>query len=244
MWDIKNSMKINKLYSDNFNKNGYIIIKNFLSEKINNSFRNALIYNYKTYLDKKINKKNISEIIAKYELENNWDKLYYAFKKFSNSSQFKIVSNKLKKFIELNFKKKNRLINNALGLAIKKSNRTSYNWHQEKPYYKNISTLHFQFPIMRSCTRKNGTMSVLTGSHKLGFIKKIKSDQLHKKSVYSYIPRNINVITKKFSEKFINMKLGDLVMFDENVIHKSNINRTNKIRFVGIIRHQLLGDLR
>ncbi len=57
MWGIKNNMKINKLYSDNFNKDGYIIIKNFLSEKINNSFRNALIYNYKTNLDKKINKK-------------------------------------------------------------------------------------------------------------------------------------------------------------------------------------------
>ena len=96
---------------------------------------------------------------------------------------------------------------------------------------------------MNSCTRRNGTMSVLSGSHKLGFIKKIKSDQLHKKSVYSYIPSNINVIAKKFSEKFIYMKLGDLVMFDENVIHKSNINSTNKIRFVGIIRHQLLGDL-
>lgn len=53
----------------------------------------------------------------------------------------------------------------------------------------------------------------------------------------------INVIAKKFSEKFIYIKLGDLVMFDENVIHKSNINSTNKIRFVGIIRHQLLGDL-
>ena len=74
MSDIKNNMKINKLYSDNFNKDGYIIIKNFLSAKINNKFKNALINNYKTHLDKKINKKNISEIISKYELENNLKK--------------------------------------------------------------------------------------------------------------------------------------------------------------------------
>ena len=243
MSDIKNNMKINKLYSDNFNKDGYIIIKNFLSAKINNKFKNALINNYKTHLDKKINKKNISEIISKYELENNWEKLYYAFKKFSNSTQFRIVSNKIKKFIELNLKKKNRLINNSLGLAIKKSNRTSYKWHQEKPYYKNISTLHFQFPIMHSCTRRNGTMSVLRGSHKLGFIKEIKKDQKHDKSVYSYIPKNIKKIVKKFNEKFINMHLGDMVMFDENIIHKSNVNNSNKVRFVGIIRHQILNPI-
>jgi ectoine hydroxylase-related dioxygenase (phytanoyl-CoA dioxygenase family) len=96
---------------------------------------------------------------------------------------------------------------------------------------------------MYDCARKNGTMSVLTGSHKLGFIKKIAKDQKHKKSVYSYTPVNINRIIKKFKEKFINMRLGDIVMFDENIIHKSNKNSSNKIRFVGIIRHQLLNQL-
>ena len=53
----------------------------------------------------------------------------------------------------------------------------------------------------------------------------------------------VNRIIKKFKEKFINMRLGDIVMFDENIIHKSNKNSSNKIRFVGIIRHQLLNQL-
>jgi hypothetical protein len=39
------------------------------------------------------------------------------------------------------------------------------------------------------------------------------------------------------------MRLGDIVMFDENIIHKSNINSSSKIRFVGIIRHQLLNKI-
>ena len=33
---------------------------------------------------------------------------------------------------------------------------------QEKPYYKNIDTIHFQFPAFEY--KKNGTMSVLEGS--------------------------------------------------------------------------------
>lgn len=73
--------------------------------------------------------------------------------------------------------------------------------------------------------------------------KEIKKDQKHDKSVYSYTPTNIKKFIKKFNEKFINMKLGDIVMFDENIIHKSNVNSSNKIRFVGIIRHQILNPL-
>ena len=45
--------------------------------------------------------------------------------------------------------------------------RISYDWHQEKPYYSDITTIHFQFPILNQCTKKNGTMSVLSGSHKI-----------------------------------------------------------------------------
>lgn len=106
MLDTKNKMKISKLYLKKFNKNGYVIIKNFLNNKINNKFKIALINNYKRYLDKRINKNNINQIIAKYELESKWDQLYYAFKKFSNSKEFKTISNKLKIFIEINLKKK------------------------------------------------------------------------------------------------------------------------------------------
>ena len=131
-------------------------------------------------------------------------------------------------------------MNAGLNIGIKDSKRTAYGWHQEKPYYKNISTIHFQFPILNAFSKKNGTMSILSGSHKLGFIKKTITNQQHKKSVYSYIPKDIRKIEKKFVEKSIIMKLKDIVVFDENVLHRSNKNLTNKIRFAGTVRYQII----
>jgi hypothetical protein len=50
------------------------------------------------------------------------------------------------------------------------------------------------------------------------------------------VPKKINIFKKKYPEKYINLNLGDVCIFDENLIHKTNKNITNKIRFAGIIR--------
>ena len=84
--------------------------------------------------------------------------------------------------------------------------------------------------------KKNGTMSVLVGSNKLGLVKKTYNKKLSKKSINSFIPKNINKIKKQFSEKFINMNLKDIILFSENILHKSNKNISNQIRFAGIVR--------
>jgi hypothetical protein len=36
------------------------------------------------------------------------------------------------------------------------------------------------------------------------------------------------------------MNIKDIVVFSENVLHRSNKNLTNKIRFAGTIRHQII----
>ena len=41
---------------------------------------------------------------------------------------------------------------------------------------------------------------------------------------------------KYFKEKFLNMNVSDVCIFHEHLIHRSNINKTNKIRFAGINR--------
>ena len=45
---------------------------------------------------------------------------------------------------------------------------------------------------------------------------------------------------KYFKEKFLNMNIGDVCIFHENLIHRSNINKTNKVRFAGINRQQAI----
>ena len=235
-------MKKKLLYKKNFIKNGYVIIRNFLKKSEIKKLKKDLINNYKKHLNKNITQANINYTITKYEKDKRWDELYYAFKKYNRSEIFKEISKRLSKLtpILIEKKKKTKLINAALNIGIKDSKRTAYGWHQEKPYYKNISTIHFQFPILNAINKKNGTMSMLSGSHKLGFIKKTITSQQHKKSVYSYIPKDIKKIEKKFVEKSIIMKLKDIVVFDENVLHRSNKNLTNKIRFAGTVRYQII----
>ena len=83
-------------------------------------------------------------------------------------------------------------------------------------------------------------MSVLEGSHQMGRIENINYKRKNKNSVYSYVPKKINHFKKIYKEKFINLKLGDVCIFHQNIIHRSNINITKKVRFAGIVRLAVL----
>jgi len=123
-----------------------------------------------------------------------------------------------------------------MAIGIKNSKRTAYKWHQEKPYYIDLETIHFQFPALGICNKKNGTMSALKGSHSLGFQKNLNNYKLHKKAINSFVPKNINKFKKKFKEEHVNLNKHDLVIFNQCLIHKTNNNKTNKIRFAENIR--------
>jgi ectoine hydroxylase-related dioxygenase (phytanoyl-CoA dioxygenase family) len=189
------------IINNQFNRSGFVVIKNFIKKNESNLFEKKLFKIYGNILKIKINKKNIHSIISQHEKNKNYE-----------------------------------FINSGVAIGIKKSKRTAYNWHQEKPYYKKINTLHFQFPILNPVNIKNGTMSVLKGSNKLGFLKEVSNIKLSKKSINSFVPKKINIFKKIYPEKYINLNLGDICIFDENLIHKTNKNITNKIRFAGIIR--------
>ena len=83
-------------------------------------------------------------------------------------------------------------------------------------------------------------MSVLEGSHTLGEILDYSYNRKQKKGVYSYVPRDIKLMKKYFKEKYLNMDLGDVCIFHENIVHRSNLNKTNKVRFAGINRQQAI----
>lgn len=138
------------------------------------------------------------------------------------------------------FDLKTKTISTGYAIGVKNSLRTSYNWHQEKSYYKKIDTIHFQFPFLNACTKKNGTMSVLQGSHTLGVINNTNYKRLHKKSIYSHIPKEIPKMKKFYKEKHLVMKIGDICVFNQNIVHRSNKNLSNKIRFAGISRQKII----
>ena len=188
---------INKNDIQLYDKNGYIVIKNFLQKKEKKNFSLELFKVYSKILKKEINSKNIHKIISDFEKQKKYDELYSAFSKYCKNRYFKKISKRLSSLAKkIHKNKKFKVITIGMAIGIKNSTRTAYKWHQEKPYYRNIETIHFQFPAYGICNKKNGTMSVMVGSHNIGFEKKLKNIKLHKKSINSFVPRNINKLKK------------------------------------------------
>ena len=117
-----------------------------------------------------------------------------------------------------------------------KDKRLVYNFHQESSYYLDYkNTIHFHFPIYNNVNLENGAMSALSKTHKINRIKKnnfIKK----KKGFLSIIPKNIEKLTNSYEHVVFELKIRDLLIFDGNLIHKSNLNKSNKCRVVCISR--------
>ena len=103
--------------------------------------------------------------------------------------------------------------------------RLAYNFHQENNYYPFYNqTIHFHFALFQKATFNNGAMSALSKSHKM---KKITNYKVVKQSkgVTSIIPKNINKFTKMYDENVFELELGDLLIFDGNLIHKVKLQQ-------------------
>ena len=227
-------------YSYRYLTNGYCIIKNFLNKSELKQCRDEIIKSYKKELNNQINYNNIDKLLHFHEKKKDWDKMYIALKNASKSAPFKKISKKFKSLSKKIFKLNTKTINVGYAIGMKATNRTSYDWHQEKSYYSQIETIHYQFPFFRSLNKKNGTMSFLEKSHILGTIKNLRNNKRHKKAISTLIPNDIKNIKNFCDEKFLNIKLGDVCIFHQNIIHRSNSNMTSKIRFAGIVRQSVL----
>ena len=80
---------INKKTILQYDKKGYLVIKNFLKKKEKNNFSSELFKVYSKILKKEINSKNIHKIISDYEKHKKYDELYSAFRKYCKNQSFK-----------------------------------------------------------------------------------------------------------------------------------------------------------
>lgn len=114
--------------------------------------------------------------------------------------------------------------------------RLVYDWHQEGNYMPGLKQFcNLWFPVFDPATLENGTMSVLAGSHKLGLLPYTKQ-RVANNSYTSLIPHGIESIVERHEEVACLCAPGDLVVFHENLIHRSNHNRSGRTRFSGVLR--------
>ncbi len=229
-----------KSYTNNlltkFENHGYVFFRKAIPSQKLKKLEKKLFLIYSKVLCINVNSKNFSDIIHDFEKNKRYEILYTAYQKFIKCSEFKDIAISIKKLYSKIYFKKASLLKTGVAIGLNNSTRTAYKWHQEKSYYNNFKTLHYQFPILNKCTKNNGTMSFLDKSHKRGFIKQSKNIKKGKSHINSYVPNNISILKKKYKIRYAQMNLRDIVMFNENIIHRSNPNLTNKVRLAGIIR--------
>jgi len=127
-------------------------------------------------------------------------------------------------------------ISSGILLGIPNDKRLVYDFHQESSYMKGFSDIfNIHFPILRTSSIENGTMSVLSGSHKLGHLDYDKK-RFSENSYTNLTPKDILKIQDSYTEQHCYLEVGDVIIFHKDLIHKSNNNLSELTRPVGVHR--------
>jgi len=112
--------------------------------------------------------------------------------------------------------------------------RLAYSWHQESSYIPTVSPeYNMWFPLFDYSKRENGAMSVLTGTHKLG---NVGYKRVDKPQGYCDLVVDTSEMIPKHPEHFCCIAPGDGILFDKDLVHRSNVNATDKVRISLVVR--------
>lgn len=117
----------------------------------------------------------------------------------------------------------------------------AWEWHQDYGYWYNYGCL---MPTMNSCiiaidaaTKENGCLQVLRGSHKIG---RINHDRINDQTVADN--ERIQEAKKRFDLEYIEMQPGDALIFDGNLLHRSDSNHSDFDRWSFIASYNTVSN--
>ena len=222
-----------------FHENGYIILENFLSQSELLDFK----MQYEELIIAACHKAKLS--LSNY-VKNMFDNAMMDIEKIDHDLIAEIydMSSMMPAFLRIVSKKEiesiiNQLLeqpeNSALYCFSNRcridpptDERRTYGWHQEVFYtIPESKFLQTWCPLIRDTTKENGTIWLCPKSHKTGVAKQdwIESDD-----------RVLQIdVDEKLVQQFqpiqLEMKLGQLLIFDSRLFHKSGVNTSNEIRY-------------
>lgn len=176
---------------------------------------------------KVIRSTRLDDIISMME-DLDKEALYQVQNMIAVSPPIRKVVDRLSEFVS------NSLISGP-GLFINKpfTKRLLYRWHSEAHYYpKRRTFLNAWFPLFGDKTLKNGTMSFKVGSHGRDY----PFAEYQEASYYFRQFEIPDIFHQEFPEYHVQCKRGDLVLFDRNLVHKSNENLSQYFSFAMVAR--------
>ena len=103
-------------------------------------------------------------------------------------------------------------------------------WHQDAPYYPQ-SHAGKESIVVNICVQNGyenmGVPLLIKGSHSDGLIEEVRGDN-KSKVTQKTIPSNY---TENKAVSIVELKIGDVVIYDLNLIHRSGCNTSQKARF-------------
>ncbi|KIC41609.1 hypothetical protein RA27_10270 [Ruegeria sp. ANG-R] len=224
-----------------FERDGYVVLRNFLSEPALDAMRQSLKSIFEVYAEEDEQIFDTVERLATKEKE-----LFYRIYKFIAKSFLSLYPVRLEclPVVEKLLGGKVHIdIGSAVIFAPPENTRLTWGWHQETTYDPDMpEALHFSFPIFEPARVENGSMSVLLGSHKLGTLPydKIK---LADDAATSLVPRNMEQWCQDYEEVPFVADPGDIAVFHNDLIHRSNTNLSGRSRITGLVRIARIDEL-
>ena len=239
----------------NIKKNGFVVKKNFFTKKQIDKYERELIFfiyiYYKKYSYKISRKaKNILGLKSK-KFRIKAIKLFEEMEKFDKKLfyEISILSGRIFGLTILDILKKNILFlksyfgkniltmqrrNPVILFSKKNLSRLEYKWHQESQFYPNHKIgLHLWMPLFRNIKKDNdGNIKFAIGSHKKNY--KYKSFKI-KNGWRQKVPK-INV-EKNFKVFSTRLNRGDIVFFENKLMHKTDIQLNDLPRVAIVIRY-------
>jgi hypothetical protein len=235
-----NSDKALQVFYKNY---GYITIKNIIPSTLIGDIQNELINIFRPFATDK--NYSIDSSIIQLD-KSDKAKLYELHIAASKATSFKAVSVHLSKVLKKISGSEAPVLEIAAGflLGIPKDKRLVYDYHQESNYMKGFEDIfNIHYPLFRTSTIENGTMSILPSSHNYGTLT-FEKKRISQDSYTDLVPSGVEAITSKLPELHCQLELGDCVIFHKDLIHKSNFNSSNLCRLAGVSRftQSLVGD--
>ncbi len=211
----------NKFFKE-YKKNGWVIVKSFLTKKEVNlakkNIKNFLNKNFSKYKGRHI---NFAREIEKFSEINSFHRLHDC-KWIKNYSKKKKIYSLAKKFLN----DKEPELRASEYFAKPKKIGLPVPTHQDN-FYWNVKGNHglTMWIALSEATKKNGALYYFDGSHKHGVFK-------HTKSFAKGSSQKIKnkIVLKKFKKSFTNLEIGDLLIHHCLVLHGSNKNMSKNRR--------------
>lgn len=219
-----NNRKYKKLYND-YHKNGYVLIKNFLKK--------SECVKAAEWLNKQDQKK----------FANSWTEqepgvplaVFFSIHKKKTPLSKLINNEKILSFAAKLTKDKCYIYSSKVNLKKAWCGAVEY-FHQDLVYWKDrgyprqdlLSAMIFLEPH----NIENAALNVIPKTHKLGFIKHEPFININGLSKYMIPPKTLDRLNKKTPSKIIKANVGDVLFFHMALVHGSSHNISSKGRMI------------